>query len=206
MRSHLPSISALVLSACAASDPPRAAPLPTIASSAPTVASIAPTPSASSSSVAPAPIASVDAAPSSSAVVPAAPHDPPNAKTPEDPPIPKTLLAGTVDGRRFVLASALVVKDPAAPDGRILWMFDRPVTCGAQRPPPNARSVSVEVPWPMPQGFGAAGKAAGGVPIYSMGGRLIDMSTTPVPRVRFLLRFHSDTIDVAGEVRATICP
>ncbi len=85
-------------------------------------------------------------------------------------------------------------------------MFDHPVLCGAQRPPSNARSVTVDVPWPMPQEFGSVRKAAGGVHLYSMSGRAIDMSTTPVPRVRFLLRYRSDTIDVAGEVRATICP
>lgn len=192
----------LVLCACAAKEalpatpPLSTAPCPSSAASIaspPTIVSVSPT---TSSDPTP-PIASASASSSAS---------PP--KSAPEPPLPTTPLAGTVDGRPFTAVSAIAVRDPEDADYRVVWLFDRAVACGVKLPTPGVRAVSARAPWQLSDGFASEALSSGGAKpsFYSVRGAVLEMTTQPGGKARLLLRVKSNTIDVTGEVKPTVCP
>ena len=204
MLRYEPSVLVLVLCACAAKEPPAATPpLPT-ASCPSTVASVASPPPIASASPTPStdpppPIVTASASTSPSASPP---------KTPPEPPIPTTPLAGTVDGRPFTAVSAIAVRDPEDADYRVVWLFDRAVACGVKLPPPGVRAVSARTPWQLSDGFASEALSSGGAKpsFHSVRGAVLEMTTQPGGKARLLLRVKSNAIDVTGEVKPTVCP
>ncbi len=209
-RRFLSLVPVLVLCACGAKEAPATPPLPTpptpcpstavvssaTTTTAPTIASASPNTSASTDAP---PIASVSVSASASAAI---------RNAPPDPPLPTTPLSGTVDGRPFAAVSALAVKDPEDPDARIIWMFDRAVACGTKLPPPGVRAVSARAPWALSDGFASESLSSAGAKssFHSVRGAVLEMTTQPGAKARLLLRVRSNTIDVAGEIRPSVCP
>ncbi len=202
MLRYEPSVLVLVLCACAAKEPPPATPpLPTT-----------PCPSSAASIASPAAIVSVSPTTSSEPTTPIASASASSSasppKTAPEPPLPTTALAGTVDGRPFTAVSAIAVRDPEDADYRVVWLFDRAVACGVKLPPPGVRAVSARAPWQLSDGFASEALSSGGAKpsFYSVRGAVLEMTTQPGARARLLLRVRSNAIDVAGEVKPTVCP
>jgi hypothetical protein len=195
--------------ACAGAEPAPATPCAS-ASALPTPLPSAATPPIAAST-APPPI--TPAAPTASAIASAAPVLSASASVsiattppagPADPPIPSTPLAGTLDGRPFEAKSALAIKDPDDPTRRRVYVFDRAVTCAPKLPPAGVRVVEFSVPWESNTAFGFESMSGGAHRAFtSVRGEILEANASSA---RISVRVRSNAMEVAGELRVSVCP